>query len=132
MMTKLNPTDEEFIAAIEKNGYKKVQGTFITFKKDGSVRQACAVGQALLNLGVEPKAVKHGTYKLTLRKHYKIRKDILWDASYHQSALVCPKCGLERFSNLHNLAVHINDVHKGVTVKRIGKYLREALANAGK
>lgn len=44
-------TLEEFIAAIEKNGWEKIQGAYVNRSSDGVLR-ACAFGQAAMNLGV--------------------------------------------------------------------------------
>lgn len=125
--TEIKPTDEEFIAAVEKNGYRKIRGRFIQLKNDGSAGRACAVGQALLNLGVKPYDIQQGLYTLKLTKH------VRYADKWYTGTLNCPlptKHSLFGFQTLDHLAIHLNDKHKGIPVARIGKYLREALENA--
>lgn len=55
----------QFIDAMEKNGYRKANGTFVQYKEGTiEVYAACAVGQALLNLGVMPGYVLEAARKV--------------------------------------------------------------------
>lgn len=51
-------TTKDLIDAMERNGYRKANGAFVQFKEGThEIWAACAVGQALLNLGVSPTSV---------------------------------------------------------------------------
>jgi len=52
-------TTRDVIEAMERNGYRKANGAFVQFKENSQeVYAACAIGQALLNLGVKPENVE--------------------------------------------------------------------------
>lgn len=52
-------TLRDVFAAMRKNGYPKAIGSYRRDNVKGEVREACAVGQAGLNLGVEPIYLAH-------------------------------------------------------------------------
>lgn len=69
MVTKTREfTYRQIIDAMERNGYRKASGSWVTFKdsdrEKGEVYSACAMGQALLNLGVRPKDVVAASYSI--------------------------------------------------------------------
>lgn len=50
-------TVEDIVAAMERNGYTKGQKEFIRYNDDNSIKNACALGQAALNLGLLPESL---------------------------------------------------------------------------
>lgn len=48
----------EVAAAIQKNGWAKVTGTYVKTDKDGRVVGGCAIGQGAVNLGVTYTSLK--------------------------------------------------------------------------
>ena len=97
----------QILDAMEKNGYKKVRGTFFRVKeeygyykqhthRDTSLRPdkesdligACAIGQAALNLHVSPNAIADLLDNRTIKaeylcQHYKKYPVSVRDAVYH-------------------------------------------------
>lgn len=118
-------SDEKFIAALEKNGYRRANGSYITFSKDGSVYSACAVGQALLNLGADPKKIASvGSYIFDFEKHTRPDHYLI-----PRGTITCPDSNHEylvAYKYLYELAIHLNDDHK-FSVQKNAKILREVL-----
>lgn len=87
-------TSRDIIDAMERNGYRKANGTFVQFKGDtNEVYAACAIGQALLNLGVNPEdvaeaaehipSVLHDVYQLNDQDKWSLKRIVreikTWD-----------------------------------------------------
>lgn len=122
---QLMVSDEDFIAALEKNGYRKANGKYITFKRDGSIYAACAVGQALLNLGVESNDILiNGPYDIDWQQHSETNK---WGFPTSKGLITCPLCGrVSAMTYLYQLAIHLNDHHK-LSIKKNGRILRQVI-----
>lgn len=43
----------DIIDAMERNGFRQARGAWVVLNQDGSVRRACAMGQAAINLGID-------------------------------------------------------------------------------
>lgn len=79
-------TSKDIIDAMERNGYRRANGAFVQFKGgkfEGGIEDvyaACAVGQALLNLGVLPNRVPEAADYLPAQFHhvYTLNDDEKW------------------------------------------------------
>lgn len=53
-ITYIRVTVADILDAMERNGFRQARnGEWINYNKDGSVRSACAMGQAVINLGID-------------------------------------------------------------------------------
>src|SRR6188768_2763686 len=79
-MAKRVVTRDEFIKALEDNGYPQIRGDYMRNNPNGSLEGACAFGQAALNLGVHASSLAAA---LSGSAHYELSDNIiLWNDEF--------------------------------------------------
>lgn len=102
MNDKKTFTVGDFIDAMERNGYPQARdGNWIVMTKDETkVRRACAMGQGLLNMGLDQMDFQHVFREVTYREGYYIRQ------------------------NFTSFVMYLNDTEK-LSIKKIAERARE-------
>ena len=52
-------TFEDFLKALEENGFQHIRNSYYQMDPDGKVYAGCAIGQAAVNLGVQPSSLQN-------------------------------------------------------------------------
>ena len=57
-------TFEDFLKALEENGFQHIRNSYYQMDPDGKVYAGCAIGQAAVNLGVSPTSLHYALDEL--------------------------------------------------------------------
>lgn len=124
------------VNAIRKNGYKKsVGGDYIHYGVDetgaNTIKGACAIGQAGLNLGIEPAFLREWLNSGSEDEH----RDFIYRFGNYR----CPVKNCVTLSLLYgngidaplgDMLVHLNDVHRW-SLNRISDWMDKEVLNNG-
>jgi hypothetical protein len=112
-------TKADYIQAIRDNGFPQATGEYVIYK-DGEIESACAVGQAMINLGYEElaKARRFGRFIN------------LFPKPDYDNPFICNLC-LEPARTITGVTSHLNDSH-GYTLEQIADELEKIIPDVSR